>query len=366
MEKIIFKSIVGSRSYGTSIPTSDIDYKGVYIQNINELISFGYKEQIDIGKDECYYEVRRFLQLLQSANPTVLELLYSPTDCIIQTSPQFELIVQNRDKFLTQKCLHSFGGYAIAQIKKAKGLDKKMNWEKSRIQRKTPLDFIYCYVNGKTIQIEKWLKMDGKKQEHCGLVSLNHFKDCYALYYDYNAHYLQGLNTKHIGNKNTELDKPTFKVLGFKGIITDNSNSIKLSSIPKDMKSETIIYYNKDGYSMHCKDYKEYEIWIKNRNIQRYIDVKGHNQQIDGKNLLHCRRLLDMAMEIATQKTINVRRPNAEYLLSIRKGEIELFEIIEQAEKDIKELDELFKKSGLPVDCDKDFVNDLLLQIRYL
>ena len=110
MERLIFKAIVGSQSYGTSTPSSDIDYKGVYMQPVDELITFGYQEQVDVSKDECYYEVRRFLQLLQSANPTVLELLYSPEDCIIKSSPQFELIVNERDKFLTQKCLLSFGG----------------------------------------------------------------------------------------------------------------------------------------------------------------------------------------------------------------------------------------------------------------
>ena len=109
-EKIIFKAVVGSQSYGTSTPTSDVDYKGVYIQDIDDLLGFKYKEQIDVSKDEVYYEVRRFIQLLQSANPTVLELLYSPKDCILESSPQFDLLVANRDKFLTKKCLNSFGG----------------------------------------------------------------------------------------------------------------------------------------------------------------------------------------------------------------------------------------------------------------
>ena len=343
MNNLIFKAIVGSQSHGTSTPTSDIDHKGVYMQHIDELISFGYKEQIDINKDECYYEIRRFMQLLQSANPTVLELLYSPSDCIIKSSPQFDLLIMNRDKFLTQKCLLSFGGYAIAQLKKARGLDKKMNWEKTRVERKTPLNFIYCCVDGKTIPIKKWLKIKDKKQENCGLVALNHFRDCFALYYD-----------------------KSVPSLGFKGIVLDDSNSVRLSSVPKGMKPETIIYYNKDGYSMHCKEYKEYKMWLDNRNTQRYVDIKGHNQKIDGKNLLHCRRLLDMAMEIAIDKTVNVRRPNAEYLLSIRRGEVELNTIIEQAEQDLKGLDELFAKSRLPVDCDSSFVNDLLLQIRHL
>lgn len=352
-EQLIFKAITGSQSYGTALPTSDVDIKGVYMQKPNDLLSFKYKEQINIGKDETYYEVRRFMQLLQTANPTVLELLYSPDDCIIKSTPQFNLLIKHRDKFLTQKCLLSFGGFAIAQIKKAKGLDKKMNWENQRFERKTPIDFIYCCVDGKTMPVSTWLNKTNKKQEYCGIVTLDHFKDSYALYYDYNAHYGKDANSE-------------YKTFGFRGLILDDSNDIRLSSVPKDFNVETIIYYNKDAYSRHCKDYREYETWLANRNVQRYVDIKGHDQKIDGKNLLHCRRLLDMAMEIATEKCVNVRRPNADYLLSIRKGEVKLEDIIEQAELDIKNLDEIYKNSGLPIDCDMEFVNDLLLQIRHL
>lgn len=349
MENLIFKAIVGSQSYGTSTPTSDIDYKGVYMQKIDDLISFNYKEQINVGKDESYYEIRRFMQLLQSANPTVLELLYSPDDCIIKNSPQFQLLVDNRDKFLTKKCLLSFGGYAIAQIKKAKGLNKKMNWEKIKVERKSPLDFTYCCENGITIPIKKWLRIHDKKQEYCGLVSLNHFKDSYALYYDYEAVF-HGTPTN------------------FRGIVLDDSNSLRTSSIPKGYtySTEVILYFNKDAYSMHCRDFREYNKWLENRNTQRYVDVINHNQQIDGKNLLHCRRLLDTAMEIAKDRTINVRRPNADYLLSIRRGEVNLDEIIKKAEDDLILIENLFDKSELPLDCDIKFVNELLLKIRHL
>ena len=86
----------------------------------------------------------------------MLELLYSPEDCIIETSPQFQLIRDNRDKFLTKKCLKSFGGYAVAQIKKAEGLDKKMNWEKDKVTRKDLLDFCYVIENGQSIPWKIW------------------------------------------------------------------------------------------------------------------------------------------------------------------------------------------------------------------
>lgn len=347
----LFQAIVGSQSYGTSTPESDIDKKGVYMQSVEDLVSFGYIEQKDFGKDDTMWEVRRFMQLLQTANPTVLELLYSPEDCIIHTTPEFQLIQKNRDRFLTKKCLFSFGGYAVAQIKKAKGLDKKMNWEKQDVKRKTPLDFIYCHVDGKTVPLEKWLKREGYSQEHCGLAALNHFKECYALYYDLRAHY---------GNS-TKRNEPSY---GFRGVAIDSGNDIRLSSIPKGISPSVIIYYNKDGYSQHCKKFNEYQTWLNERNTARYVDIDNHGQKIDGKNMLHCRRLLDMAMEIATDKVITVRRPNAEYLLSIRKGEVPLEEIIQKAEEDLAKLEGIYKESGLPDDCDKDFVNDLLLEVR--
>ncbi|WP_337040589.1 DNA polymerase beta superfamily protein [Emticicia sp. 17c] len=338
--KVLYKAIVGSRAYGTNTAKSDIDYKGVYAQSVEELVGFNYKEQIEVSKDECYYEVRRFLQLLQSANPTMLELLYMPQECIIEKHPAFDIILENRDRFLTQKCLDSFGGYAIAQIQKAKGLDKKMNWEQDKISRKTPFDFCYVYDAGKTIPLNHFLVMNKLDADKCGLVALNHFKNCYALYYDPND------------------------TLDYKGIVSNKGNDVKLSSVPKGEKPLSIMCFNKEGYSSHCKDYIQYETWLNNRNVQRYVDIQNHQQKIDGKNLLHCRRLLDMAIEIATQNTIHVRRPNAEELLKIRHGEIDLNEFIAKAENEIDNLNQLFENSHLPKDVDTNFINDLLLKVR--
>lgn len=342
--KLIFKAIVGSQSYGTSTPASDIDYKGVYIQSNDDILSFGYVEQINVTKDETYYEVRRFLELLQSANPTVLELLYSPDDCVLVMEPEFELIKMNRDQFLTKQCKNSFAGYAIAQISKARGLNKKMNWEKERVKRKTVLDFTYAVSNGQTIPIEKFLKKNKMEQERCGLSALNHFKDAYALYYD---------NTEERSKK-------------YHGIVAEDSNDVRLSSIPKGEEFITTIVFNKDAYSSHCKDYREYLEWLNNRNVQRYVDIENHNQKIDGKNMMHCRRLIDTALEIATQKTINVRRPNKDYLLDIRHGKVNLEHLLDTAEEDIKKIDQYFKSSDLPEKCDKNFIYDLLLKIRKL
>lgn len=345
--KILLKAIIGSHAYGTNISTSDTDYKGIYIQPKEDILSTRYKEQYEVGKDEVYYEVRRFLELAQSANPTILELLFLDEKFIVESSPEYELLRKNRFKFLTKKCRNSFGGYAVAQIQKAKGTNKKMNLEKSRVERKTVLDFCYICDKGKTYPVNTWLSERAMNQEHCGLVKLDHFRGCYALYYDWVIHF---------SHENGQ---------GFKGIVLDDSNDVRTTSVPKNQYPEAVLYFNKDGYSVHCKDYNEYNIWLKNRNTQRYVDVQNHNQQIDGKNLLHCRRLLDVAIEIAETGNFSVMRPNAEELIQIRKGEIvSLEDIIEKAEADIKRIDILFQESNLPDEVEPNLIDKLLLEIR--
>ena len=342
--KLIFKAIIGSQAQGTSTPESDEDYKGVYTQNTDDLISYGYEEFIKVSKDESYYEVKRFLDLLSVANPEALELLFSPEDCILVNSPQFELIRKHKDMFLTKRCAKTFANYAYNQIKKSKGTDKKINWEKEKITRKTPLDFCYIEWGGKTMPVLTYLNNCGFKQEHCGLVKLNHFDNCYSLYYD------------HFGTQK------------FKGLVGENSNELRLSSIPKEYANDypqtIVLYYNKDGYTSHCKDYKSYQQWLEERNLNRFHTNVTHGQLYDSKNLSHCRRLIDVAMEIGRTGTFSVKRPNVEQLLEIKRGDTPLDKIVEEAERDILLLDEIYKNSNLPEEVDMTFVKDLLLQIR--
>jgi hypothetical protein len=115
---------------------------------------------------------------------------------------------------------------------------------------------------------------------------------------------------------------------------------------------------------MHCKDYNEYQEWLDKRNLQRWVDVESHGQKIDGKNMMHCRRLLEMAKEIAQGKGIIVRRENAQELLAIRRGEVDLQSLIDRAENDILEIDQLFQESDLPESVDPDLTKSLLVNIR--
>lgn len=364
----------GSQAYGTAIPTSDIDYAGVYIQCVDNILGYGYKEQInDDTNDTVFYEIKRFLDLVATNNPTILELLNTPEDCILYKHPLMDEILQHRDKFITKKCSNSFAGYAIQQIKKAKGQDKKQNWEKDKVTRKDVLDFVYVIQGEQSIPWKEWNK--GRYDEKfIGAVNVPNARDVYALYFDGDAEICFNEKYSEAMRENAKAFRREHNLpmgYGYKGLVksgegvsTAESNALRLSSIPKGERPICNIIYNKDGYTMHCKDYREYQEWLEKRNLQRWVDVESHGQKIDGKNMMHCRRLLEMAKEIAQGKGILVRRENAQELLAIRKGDVDLQSLIDRAENDIIEIDRLFKESSLPDSVDPQFVNELLISIR--
>jgi uncharacterized protein len=339
--KTLFKTIIGSHAYGTNIESSDIDTKSVHKLTTDEYLSLHFPDQINFDKDNVSFEVGRFLSLAQSANPTILEMLFVDDKFIQETSDEFKFLRTEdiRSKFLTKQCKNSFGGYAVAQIKKAKGQDKKMNWEKERVQRKTILDF--CWVifhNESTNIIPKWLEVKNIEQSILGLAKVNNMEGYYSIY---------------------QFD-------GAKGLVNadETSNQLRLSSIPEGLQPIAYLYYNQNGYTSHCKEYREYQDYITNRNTSRYVDTITHGQQIDGKNLMHCVRLINTALDIVKYGELRVFRTEREDLLKIRRGEVDLNKIITESEEKLALLDELFDKSSLPDKVEFDFVNQLTIEMR--
>ena len=353
---LLYRVIAGSKAYGLDLPTSDTDIRGIYLQANEYLLGNGYKEQVNDKKNDIvYYELNRFVNLLSQNNPNIIENLFVPKDKVLHFDKKLKPLYDNRYKFLTKRIKYTFGGYAISQIKKARGLNKKIVNPVAK-KRKTPLDFCYIFEkeDGYMMLAEQWLRKHNFKQECIGLAEMPNGVQLYKIYYDW---------YKEEHNDNPKYDwalnhKP------FKGIIKENSNNICHSEIPKHNPLMGFLYYNKDGYSSYCKRYKEYWEWVKKRNPQRYADNKNHNQGYDGKNMMHCLRMLDMAIEIAKEKKVNLVRPNRDWLLSVRKGVISYDEIMSLIEEKKNKMDEEFEKTDLPDSVDQDFVHKLILQIR--
>jgi hypothetical protein len=336
---LLFEGISGSKAYGLSLPTSDTDIKGVFVLPQDSFYGLDYVPQVNDAKnDEVYYELGRFVELLYKNNPNILELLNTPKDCVLYEHPLFKKL--DPALFLSKQCKDTFAGYAMSQIKKARGLNKKIMNPMDK-KRKGVLEFCYVQYAQGAISLNPWLAKQHFVQEYCGLVNIPHMKDIYGLYYDANQQY------------------------NFQGITRPKTvDTIVLSSIPKEAKQVAILYFNKDGYKKYCKDYKQYWNWVDQRNDSRYENTISHGKNYDAKNAMHTFRLLDMAEEILSTGNIHVRRPNRAALLEIRKGVFEYDTLMEKAEAKVARIEQLYTNSLLPEIPNKIQIEKVLVEIR--
>ncbi len=333
---IIFECISGSKAYGLDTATSDTDIRGVFILPKTSFYGMDYVEQInDATNDVVYYELRKFISLLSKNNPNILELLNIPDDCILIKDPLFDRIKTNY--FLSKLCKNSFANYAYTQIKKARGLNKKIVNPVAK-ERKNVLDFCYVRDGKASVPVKGYLEKNNMLDIHCGLVNIPHMKDCYNLFY--------------------------VEDQGYQGVAKENANEVCLSSVSKEEKPIALLYFNVDGYSTYCKKYKEYWDWVSKRNEARYENNVAHGKNYDTKNMMHTFRLLHMAKEIAQDGTINVRRPDRNFLLGIKQGAFEYDDLVTKAEALKEELDTLYDTSVLIETPDVSQVNELLVTIR--
>ena len=103
---LIFEAIVGSKAYGLDNERSDTDIRGVFVMPKEMFYGLEYTPQVNNEtNDIVYYELKRFMELLSKGNPNILELLYSPSSCVLQKHPVMELL--KREMFISKQCLLS-------------------------------------------------------------------------------------------------------------------------------------------------------------------------------------------------------------------------------------------------------------------
>ncbi len=339
---IIFEAISGSRAYGTNLPHSDTDLKGVFVLPEEQFFGLDYLPQVaNETNDEVFYELRRFVELLLKNNPTVLELLGTPPDCVVYQHPLFARF--RPQDFLSRLCRQSFAEYAVAQIRKAKGLNKKINHPEPP-GRKAVLDFCYVTVGAGAQPAATWLARQGLRASQCGLANVPHLTDLYALFVDHTL----------------------TQRLGYRGLVRDPeaSQDVQLSAVPKGEVPVAYLSFNRNGYSSYCRVFREYWEWVEKRNKERYANTVQHGKNYDAKNMLHVFRLLQMAEEIARAGQLHVRRPNREFLLQIRRGEFEYAELLAEAEQLVERVDAAFAASALPDVPDTATAEETLRQVR--
>jgi predicted nucleotidyltransferase len=334
---LLLDTIAGSHAYGTAIAGSDEDRRGVFAAPRSFLFGLDAIEQVaDERSDQVYYELGHFMALLLKNNPNALELLAMPDDCIRRRHPLFERL--KPEIFLSKLCAKTFGEYAMGQIRKARGLNKKIvNPEPE--QRRAMLEFCHVPEGQGSTPVLDWLAARDIDPRECGLTAVQHAAGMFAIYHD------------RSGNS--------------RGIVSPKDpDTLIFSSVPKEAMPLAWMHFNRDAFQAHCKAHREYWEWVGQRNEERYSTNASHGRGYDSKNLMHTLRLLDMAGEIASEGVLRIRRPNRDDLLRVRSGEFAYEDLVARADEQLAAVQAAFEASPLPAQPDRDQVNALLVEIR--
>jgi hypothetical protein len=332
-----FEAVGGSHAYGTAIERSDEDLRGVFVAGHGLWGGLDRVEQVaDERSDEVYYELGRFAELLLRNNPNALEMIALPEDCIRFRHSLFSRF--EPAMFLSKLCAKTYGEYAMGQIRKARGLNKKIvNPQPER--RHSLLSFCHVPVGQGSIPLLEWLEGGGFLPEDCGLTAVRNAAGLFAVY-----HGPRGV---------------------YRGLVSPkDADVLVFSSVGRDAEPVGWMHCNLDAFKAHCKAHREYWEWVGQRNEERFATNASHGRGYDSKNLMHTIRLLEMAGEIAREGVLRVRRPNRDYLLEVRSGAYAYDELVARAEELHAGLEAAFAASDLPDAPDRARVNEVVVEIR--
>ena len=211
------------------------------------------------------------------------------------------------------------------------------------------------------------------------MVNVPNMYQVYGVYYDFGAH-TEALGW-HGGGGFASFCKAHFSLaddvaaerlveglrpIGYRGVVDERAGNgdLRLSSIDdKHTRPICFISYNQNGYSTHCRQYHDYQCWVRERNEKRYESNLDKNY--DSKNMMHCFRLMHMGEEIAQGKGMALRRTwDHDFLMDIRGHRFEYEELMEMLEAEKERMDRAMAASTIRDSIDLEAVNQMLIDIR--
>lgn len=153
----MYLCIMGSEAYGVATDMSDKDIYGIAIPPKDYIFPHlsGYIHGFDALPDRCkenkqqwhqphvrpydlnnklsqyegkefdftVYQIHRFFKLAAEGNPSMIDALFVPRECIIYSNQIGEKIRENRHLFLSKNAWPKYKGYAYGQLDKLKKYD---------------------------------------------------------------------------------------------------------------------------------------------------------------------------------------------------------------------------------------------------
>ena len=335
---VLVKHYAGSHAYGTALPTSDVDFRGIFCCDPVNLLTpfFPVRECFDTSEqDTKLYELAHFMKLCLDCNPNIIETLWVDDCDVVIRTPAYDLLRQHRQKLLSSKVAFTFSGYGVAQLKRIQGHNK---WINNPMAETPPrqVDFVSLV---QWFGNQKIMPSDFNLWQFCFDFRLVPYGgEIYGLY---RATHHQTYSDDFTLNTTFEGERHTI-------------------GLPL-----AIVKFNKEQYKLAHEKWEQYWIWKKNRNIIRSQLEEKYGY--DTKHACHLFRLLKMCVEILRDGEVIVKRPDAQELIDIRNGSLTYQEIVLYAEEMDKQIrDVWYKKTSLPKRPDIKFAAELLMEVQNL
>lgn len=300
----LIKHYAGSRAYGTALPTSDTDFRGVFVADpLNIRTPFYPIREVDDKSEEDtkFYELFQFMKLSLACNPNVVETLWVDQSSIVYQTDGYRILREARSEFLSSRIAMTTCGYALSQLKRIKGHNKWIN-KPHPVDPPAQKDFVTLVHNfTETKNTTFKFSLDNFNRDH-RLVPYGN--DIFGLYR------VEGGKTLTIENH----------------LITDYQGDSDKLGYPL-----VIVKFNKGEYKLAHEQWSNYWTWKNNRNKARSELEEAHG--FDTKHAMHLIRLLRMGKEALETGVINVLREDADYLLEIRAGVYDYQTIVTEAEQ---------------------------------
>lgn len=306
---------MGSKLHGTQTPSSDTDYKGIFIPDWKDILKPRIIDVIDEGTgnsseknkatdiDKQYYALHKFFDMLAVGDMNAYEMMFAPS--LLDTYHRaWEDIVNNRHKLLSRECKGS-----IAYSRRQASLYGN---------KATRLAEVTCIVNAL-----KQLDPKAKLEEHSSYLKT----------------IVNGMNGEH-----TE-------------IIPINVNSTKwinhLSCCNRKIPYSAQVSFAIETY-------------------QKIIDEYGNrakasmtNEGVEWKSLYHAVRIGEQTVELLETGFMTFPRPNVPELMKIKTGNAEVVQVREYIDELLEKAEGLQEKSSLPEKADRQLMNDMVQDYYY-
>jgi len=412
---VLFERMTGSRMYGTSYEkgehpfnpdyVSDYDFRGLFMVDPLHKIKLApfnkFSETIKLEEfDSEMYEIQKFFFEAGRNNPNYMDLLFGDKETLIGSSAKGDLILNNKNIFLSNKIAESFSGYAESQLHRIKNhnrwfnkyphiYDVEITLKEAFSRQETDHNMIANLFSGqlaRSITSENPNDKKVKSNLTSNEMMVKYFsKKTYDVLEYTKPHVLNFMKVQTNVGRPVQIDKELtnyftnqasfrasnkslyFIFDGGVGLFTEDGNMQPRSQ--KQPHSEADIRYIVSVDVNHLKKYqdiiKDLWSWKINRNQTR--SALEERFGYDVKHGMHTYRLLDSAIDVLNNGTYNPRLTgqklqNAKDILS---GQWSYDELLNQTSLKLTELRKLKKLNLLQPEVDEKKLAEIYNEIVF-